>query len=65
LIVSSGTRMNERIKELNAQATSEEKDGFRYFDKEKFAELLIRDIMSFCAVSDEACDIIKKHYGVE
>jgi hypothetical protein len=34
--------MNERIKELAEQATGgEEYDGFRYFDKAKFAELII------------------------
>jgi len=35
--------MNERIKELIEQATTEEHDGFQYFDKQKFAELLIRE----------------------
>jgi hypothetical protein len=33
--------MNERIKELIEQATTEEHDGFLYFDKKKFAELII------------------------
>ena len=33
--------MNERIQELIEQATTEEHDGFRYFDKAKFAELII------------------------
>jgi hypothetical protein len=32
--------MNERIKEFIKQATTEEHDGFRYFDKKKFAELV-------------------------
>jgi len=35
--------MNERIKQLVEQATTEEHDGFRYFDKQKFAELIVRD----------------------
>jgi hypothetical protein len=35
--------MNERIKELVKQATTEEHDGFRYFDKAKFAELIVRE----------------------
>jgi hypothetical protein len=63
--------MNEKIRELEAQCWEPRSDpnaqaamGDR-FNTEQFAELLIRDIMSFCAVSDEACDIIKKHYGVE
>ena len=35
--------MNERIKELAEQATTEEADGFKYFDKEKFAELIVKE----------------------
>jgi hypothetical protein len=35
--------MNERIKQLAEQATTEEHDGFRYFDKAKFAELIVRE----------------------
>jgi hypothetical protein len=37
--------MNERIKALIEQATTEEHDGFRYFDKKKFAELIVRATM--------------------
>jgi hypothetical protein len=38
--------MNERIQELAEQATgAEEYDGFRYFDKAKFAELIVRECM--------------------
>jgi hypothetical protein len=37
-------KMNERIRELVEQATgAEEYDGFRYFDKAKFAELIVRE----------------------
>lgn len=35
--------MNERIKELVKQATTEEHDGFLYFDKQKFAKLIVRE----------------------
>jgi hypothetical protein len=35
--------INERIRELIEQATTEEHDGFRYFDKAKFAELIVRE----------------------
>jgi hypothetical protein len=36
--------MNERIRELAEQATgAEEYDGFRYFDKAKFAQLIVRE----------------------
>jgi hypothetical protein len=38
--------MNERIKELAALATTEEKDGFKYFDKEKFAKLIVQECMT-------------------
>jgi hypothetical protein len=70
--------MNERINELAEQATTEESDGFKYFDKEKFAELMVEE----CAVQsmsigryntpsgitpDLAIAIavgLKKHFGV-
>jgi hypothetical protein len=35
--------MNERIQALAEQATTEEADGFKYFDKEKFAELIVKE----------------------
>jgi hypothetical protein len=35
--------MNEQIQALAEQATTEEADGFKYFDKEKFAELIVRE----------------------
>ena len=41
--------MNERIKQLVEQATTEEHDGFRYFDKQKFAELIIQECMA-CSI---------------
>lgn len=40
--------MNERIKVLAEQATTEEHDGFRYFDKQKFAELVVHKCMAIC-----------------
>jgi len=44
--------MNERIKELVKQATTieEHKWGVSYdnFDKEKFAELIVRECVKFC-----------------
>ena len=72
-----GTReMNERIKELIKQATTieEHKWGVSYdnFDKEKFAELIVRE----CGVAlspmlrdmvsrGQAYDMINRHFGVE
>ena len=56
--------MNERIKELIKQATTEEHDGFLYFDKKKFAELIVRECASLVADDDNAFDVLK-HFGVE
>ncbi len=70
--------MNERIKELVEQATTEEHDGFRYFDKQKFAELIIKECAQRCdpipglefSIEEEAAragckkDILKG-FGVE
>ena len=59
--------MNERIQELAVEATTEEADGFRYFDKEKFAELIVRECLSYMKDGDIdfAKFMIKKHFGVE
>jgi hypothetical protein len=45
--------MNERIKELVEQATTEEHDGFRYFDKAKFAELIIQECAALAKSKSE------------
>jgi len=73
--------MNERIKELAEQATSIVESppnaygwgsSYAQFDKEKFAELIIKDcyVALFPALRDmisrgQAYDLIKKHFGVE
>jgi hypothetical protein len=63
--------MNERIKELIKQATTieEHKWGVSYdnFDKEKFAELIVRECMSelYLHGYDDARTQIKQHFGVE
>jgi len=67
--------MNERIKELINQSylnvQSQNGRDITYFDKEKFAELIVREC---CAVADEAeksdvlflaSKFIKIHFGVE
>ena len=60
--------MNERIKELIEQATTEEQDGFRYFDKKKFAELIVKETMQVVAnqlPSNQYLDVahaVIKHY---
>jgi hypothetical protein len=64
--------MNERIKLLAEQATTEEHDGFRYFDKQKFAQLLIHECAIIANRADNTeteirCmyDVITEHFGVE
>ena len=74
--------MNERIKQLAEQATSyidpSANDGVCWnFDKEKFAELIVRECAGlfpnvYVEIEDEyghtpviASDYIKKHFGVD
>jgi len=65
--------MNERIKQLAEQATTieEHKWGVSYdnFDKEKFAELLIRECADVATINQYQAFTpgyyVKKHFGVE
>jgi hypothetical protein len=69
--------MNERIRELAEQATgAEEYDGFRYFDKAKFAELIVQECLKIVEPTEDSGDEwcvtlkgtaqeIKAHFGVE
>ena len=66
--------MNERIKELIKQATTieEHKWGVSYdnFDKEKFAELIVRECSKVADLSNVTGKSIigqriKQHFGVE
>jgi hypothetical protein len=65
--------MNERIRELAEQATgAEEYDGFRYFDKAKFAELIVKEcqtVVEWAISVDSTIDrvpvLIREHFGVE
>jgi hypothetical protein len=70
--------MNERIRELAEQA---EINRFAYnqatmmnervqeFDKEKFAELIVKECASVALMSNGnnlyVCELIKEHFGVE
>ena len=72
--------MNERIKELAEQASCDIKDEFGYwvgreFDKEKFAELIVKECARLvedskwnlprgCTAADQA-KYVKEHFGVE
>ena len=71
--------MNERIREFAEQATSTlsmNHEGYRgkgyieqveYFDKEKFAELIVRECAEIADKAEpyKASDLIKQHFGVE
>ena len=64
--------MNERIRQLAEQATTEEADGFKYFDKEKFAELIIEECLlkiNGAKIRNESytelIERIKEDFGVE
>ena len=66
--------MNERIKELAEQATkrypaTESSGEFSTFDKEKFAELIVRDCAEYAEheldVAGYKKKFMLKHFGVE
>ena len=60
--------MNERIKELIEECTdrhfSECIGEFETFDKEKFAELIVKECMAQCNDGDSKY-FIAEHFGVE
>ena len=75
--------MNEQIRELAEQATkhypaTESSGEFSTFDKEKFAELIVKecaDVVEGFVLTEEvsldeyvdyeASDVLKKHFGVQ
>jgi len=63
--------MNERIRELIKQATECYSNGQeRTFDKEKFAELIVREMLVTCEehpawTGRMIGNQIKEHFGVE
>ena len=69
--------MNERIKQLAEQATDKE-HGYSFFDREKFAELIVEDVLDVCKKQKwnsgfnqyregirDTMKSIKEHFGVE
>ena len=72
--------MNERIKELAEQAETKEV-GYYFFDREKFAELIVRECVDIVskvpngyrdyrnqiedAMRTDCLQAIQKHFGVE
>ena len=72
LFMTTGTTMNERIKQLAEQASVIRKTlhGVERitFDKEKFAELIIAECIAAHEDdygADIIGDVLKKHFGVE
>jgi hypothetical protein len=78
--VKNRNRMNERIRQLIEQATDtieivNPDTGIthyrEFFDKEKFAELIVRECASVAAKNQaedmgwDISEIIKEHFGVE
>ena len=76
--------MNERLKEIEKQATrrietkvlkggwDNDREPYEYktvvdtfFDKEKFAELIVRECGEFCGHDHEGVVAMFKHFGVE
>ena len=67
--------MNERIRQLAEQATSYNNSDGWLFDKEKFAELIVRECAQICQDQpnhyalktdrDNCAVAIKEHFGVE
>jgi hypothetical protein len=64
--------MNTRLRELVEQATTEEADGFKYFDKEKFAQLIVQECLMKAIgaqIRGESIDTliqnIKEDFGVQ
>jgi len=58
--------MNERIKELAEQAETKE-IGYYFFDREKFAELIVQECIDYCGenLSKTVGGALKIHFGVE
>jgi hypothetical protein len=64
--------MNERIRELAEQATNIVEmvgpqgytSSYANFDREKFAELIVKECALQC-IHNEDMDLIEKHFGVE
>ena len=62
--------MNNKIKELIVEATNIEEHGwgasYENFDREKFAQLIVRECMSNLYLNgyDDAMIQIKEHFGI-
>jgi hypothetical protein len=62
--------MNQRIRELHSQCKVCDKDTVLYFDYEKFAELIVAEMLQTCEdhpawTGRMIGEQIKQHFGVE
>ena len=62
--------MNERIRELHSQCKVCDKDTVLYFDYERFAELIVAEMLQTCEdhpawTGRMIGEQIKQHFGVE
>jgi len=73
LLTTLGIMMNNRIKQLEMECYEDRSNGYSapYFNREKFAELIVRECMSVgfnAAYPNRGVDVllaIKEHFGVE
>lgn len=54
--------MNDKIKELAEQAETKE-TGYYFFDREKFAELIVRECANVCYDHSNAAGGVDTHFG--
>ena len=58
--------MNDRIQELSVQCWYTDADtGEEEFDREKFAELIVKQCIDAAFRNGDNIDYIKEHFGVE
>jgi hypothetical protein len=63
--------MNERIRELEKQATETVKCGLNgtstaeVFNRKKFAELIVKETLRITGAPPSMVETVKKHFGVE
>jgi len=62
-VIHKEKMMNERIRQLAEQAETKEIDYY-FFDREKFAELIVRECIS-CVGSQADKAYLKKHFGLQ
>jgi hypothetical protein len=64
-----GAEMNSLIRQLAEQAETKE-IGYYFFDREKFAELIVKECIKLCdqvdlVGADDCIDNIKEHFEIK